>query len=56
MPCVTYGEGVNLTEQHADATTDCDDFSVKDVIDLSPEPTSRAVRVDVTRPETQTRL
>ncbi|MDH7503199.1 MAG: hypothetical protein QHJ82_10895 [Verrucomicrobiota bacterium] len=35
---------MNLTEEHADATTDCDDFSVKDVIDLSPEPTSRAVR------------
>jgi len=23
---MTYGEGVNLTEQHADATTDWDDF------------------------------
>ncbi len=44
MPTMTYGEGVNLTEQLADATTDCDDFSVKDVIDLSPEPTSRSVR------------
>ncbi len=44
MPCQAYGEGVNLTEQQASATADWDDFSVKDVIDLSPEPTSRAVR------------
>ena len=28
---------MNLTEQEASATADWDDFSVKDVIDLSPE-------------------
>ena len=44
MPCVTYPEGVNLTEQQANATADWDDFSVKDVLDLSPEQTSRSVR------------
>lgn len=44
MPCVTYGEGVNLTEQQANATADWDDFSVKDVLGLSPNPTSRSVR------------
>ena len=44
MPCVTYGEGVNLTEQQANATADWDDFSVKDVLDLSPEPRSKSVR------------
>lgn len=44
MPTMTYGEGVNLTEQQANATADWDDFSVKDVLDLSPEPTSRSVR------------
>lgn len=44
MPTMTYGEGVNLTEQQASATADWDDFSVKDVLDLSPHPTSRSVR------------
>ena len=44
MPTMTYGEGVNLTEQQPDATADWDDFSVKDVIDLPSEATSRSVR------------
>lgn len=44
MRWVTYGEGVNLTEKQANATADWDDFSVKDVLDLSSEPTSSLVR------------
>jgi len=41
---MAYEFGVNRKEQQAKAPADWDDFSVKDVLELRPDPTSRSLR------------